>query len=144
MATYNLKETKSGSTFDPIPEGRYTVVIDKADLTTTKESGNPMIKMTLKLIDGDHRNRYVWDNLVLTKSSLWKVKGVLEAVGSKVAEQESVTEQDIAAAVLGKHVSVYVEIRTDGTNTSNTVKNYTQAEQTAPAATPRVGGSLIS
>jgi Protein of unknown function (DUF669) len=129
----NLKNVK-GSTFDPIPEGRYNVVVDKAELTTAKDSGNAMIKTTLKITDGDFKGRLVWDNFVLIDNSLWKLKGFLEAIKSNIAESTSATEQDAATAMVGAHVSVYLEPRVgENGNVSSNVKNYAAIEQLAPA-----------
>ena len=122
---YNLRDVK-GSTFDPIPEGRYTVTVDKAELTTTKDSGNPMIKVTLKIVEGDNKGRLAWDNFVLVEKSLWKLKGFLEAIDSKISESADVTEQDIANAMVGAKVSVFLEQRVgDGGAVSSNAKNYT-------------------
>jgi hypothetical protein len=125
---YNLRDVK-GSSFDPIPEGRYNVVVEKAELTAAKDSGNPMIKVTLKILDGDSKGRLAWDNFVLIEKSLWKLKGFLEAIDSNVAESTNATEQDIANAMVNSKVSVWLEQRV-GENSviSNNVKYYTPAE----------------
>lgn len=139
---FNLKEVK-GQSFDPIPEGRYTVVVDKAEITTTKESGNPMIKATLKIVEGDFKNRLAWDNFVLTEKSLWKLKTFLEAAGSKLSESGNATEQDIANAMEGVKVSVFLENRTgeNGQVTSN-AKNYTAVEA-QPAMAKKSGKTSL-
>jgi hypothetical protein len=137
---YNLRDVK-GSTFDPLPEGRYIVTVDKAELTTTKDSGNPMIKVTLKILEGEFKNRLAWDNFVLVEKSLWKLKGFLEAINSKIAESTNVTEQDIANAMVGAKVSVYFEQRV-GENgaVSSSAKNYTAvAEETAKKSSSLLG-----
>lgn len=124
----NLKDVK-GSTFDPIPEGLYQAVVEKTELTAAKDSGNPMIKVTLKITDGDFKNRLVWDNFVLIENSLWKLKGFFAAAKSDLAESTSVSEQELATAMSGVRVSVYLEPRVgnNGQATSN-VKNYRAIE----------------
>jgi len=132
--SFNMKEVKNGEGFDPIPEGLYNVVVDKVELTTTKESGNPMIKATLKVQDAPYKNRQVWDNFVLTSTALWKLKSFLDAIGSKLAESENVTEQDILATMRGASVAAYLEPRmSENGKAGNNVKNYQPA--TAPVAT---------
>lgn len=137
MSTFNLRDTKAGEGFEPLPEGLYTVVCEKAELTTTKNTGNPMIKATFKVLDQQHKNRLVWENFVLTSTGLWKVKSFLDAAGSKVAQGDAVTEQDIANAMKGVTVVAYLE-PTVGENgkASNNIKNYRPVAQgaTAPAA----------
>jgi hypothetical protein len=132
--SYNLRDVK-GSSFDPIPEGRYNLTVDKAELTTAKDSGNPMIKATLKILDGDFKGRLVWDNFVLTDKSLWKLKGILEAIGSNIAESVNATEQDIANALQGAKVNAWLEIRIGPNDqTSNTVKNYAKITEETVAS----------
>lgn len=148
MNSYNLKEVKNGEGFDPIPEGLYNVIVDKAELTTTKDSGNPMIKATLKVQDAPFKNRLVWDNFVLTPNALWKLKSFLDAIGSKVAEGENVTEADILNAMKGVAVAAYLEPRmSDAGKASNNVKNYqpsTVGTTAAAPATVKRGGDLLS
>jgi hypothetical protein len=141
----NLKDVK-GSTFDPIPEGLYQAVVDKTELTAAKDSGNPMIKVTLKITDGDFKNRFVWDNFVLIENSLWKLKGFFAAAKSDLVESTSVSEQELAAAMSGVHVGIYLEPRVgnNGQATSN-VKNYRAAEgEDTPSPTaPRKTSSIL-
>lgn len=144
MSAFNMKEVKNGEGFEPIPEGLYNVVIDKVELTTTKEAGNPMIKATLKVQDAPYKNRLVWDNFVLTPTALWKLKSFLDAIGSKLAEAENVTESDILNAMKGAAVAAYLEPRmSENGKASNNVKNYQAstitANATAPAAAAKPG-----
>ena len=140
----NLKDVK-GSTFDPIPEGLYQAVVDKTELTVTKDSGNPMIKATLKITDGEFKNRLVWDNFVLIDNSFWKLKGFFAAAKSNLVESTSVTEQEVAAAMQGVHVGIYLEPRVgnNGQATSN-VKNYraVEGEDTPSPAAPKKNSIL--
>ena len=141
---YNLKNIK-GSTFDPVPEGLYSAVVDKTELTAAKDSGNPMIKVTLKITEGDFKNRLIWDNFVLIEASLWKLKGFFAAIKSNLAESENASEQDFAKAMLGAHVGIYLEPRVsnNGQATSN-VKNYRAIEgEDTPSPAPSKKASLL-
>ena len=137
MANYNMKEVKDDG-FAPIPEGLYNVVVDKAELTTTKDTGNPMIKATLKVQDEPFKNRLVWDNFILTSTALWKLKSFLDAAGSNVSEGENVSEADIINAMKGASVAAYLEPKEYNGKISSNVKNYqvpggAVAEVAAPA-----------
>ena len=132
-----MKEVKDDG-FAPIPEGLYNVVVDKAELTTTKDTGNPMIKATLKVQDEPFKNRLVWDNFILTSTALWKLKSFLDAAGSNVSEGENVSEADIINAMKGASVAAYLEPKEYNGKISSNVKNYqvpggAVAEVAAPA-----------
>lgn len=51
--------------FDSVPDGKYQVNVDKVEITTTKTTGNPMLKWTLKIIAPNFRGRLLWRNNVM-------------------------------------------------------------------------------
>lgn len=64
---------------DPIPDGKYQVNVEKAELTRSKSTGNPMLKMTLKILAPSHVGRLLWhNNMFTTSDSLgWLKKDLL-------------------------------------------------------------------
>jgi len=120
----NLKDVKTKGEFEPIPEGRYDLNVEKAELGQA-ETGNPMIKVTYKITDGTYKGRLVWDNFVLIPNSYWKLKTFLEASGSALADSENVTEQKIADAMVGMKVNGFLSPRTSTSGKpTNDVKSY--------------------
>lgn len=63
----------------PIPDGPYVVQVVKAELTTTRRAGHPMLRWTLRLCEPPFAGRLFWRNSVLVsapnlrwlKSDLW-------------------------------------------------------------------------
>ena len=51
--------------FDPVPDGKYQVNVDKVEITTAKTSGNPMLKWTLRVLAPRFRGRLLWRNNVM-------------------------------------------------------------------------------
>jgi hypothetical protein len=51
--------------FDPVPDGKYQVNVDKVEITTAKTTGNPMLKWTLKILAPRFRGRLLWRNNVM-------------------------------------------------------------------------------
>ncbi len=51
--------------FDNIPDGKYQVNVDKAEITKAKTSGNPLLKWTLKIIGPTNINRLLWNYHIL-------------------------------------------------------------------------------
>lgn len=50
--------------FEPIPDGRYQVVVDRVELVRTTK-GDPMLKWTLRILGPTHQGRLLWRNNVM-------------------------------------------------------------------------------
>lgn len=122
---FNLKAVSTKGTFTPVADGRYNVRIEGAE-ERTSEAGNPVINLKLEIIDDPkNKSRIVFDSITLTDSSLWKVKTLLEKVGSKLGESDNVEAKEIATELLFKKMSVYVYAQNDASGTPrNRVKDY--------------------
>jgi hypothetical protein len=105
----NMKDILGGQTFEDIPSGRYAVRIDKAELSKTSEK-NDIIKLIYKITDGKYDKRIFFDQAVLTANSLWKLKTLLSAIGSSLADSSDAEIDDIIEAFKNKELSVYVEV----------------------------------
>lgn len=70
-----------------IADGWASARVVEAELTEAESSGNEMFKVVLECSNGKEKAK-VWDNLVLTANSLWKLKSFLEAAGVDVPESE--------------------------------------------------------
>lgn len=141
---FNLKNISSDTKRSAIPTGRYTVEFVEPAVTTSK-GGDSMIKVKLKVVGGKENGRYAFDQLVFGDSSLWKIKQVLELIGSKLADGTNVTPEEVAAELDGNKVSVYLE---EGLSNKqqpiNNVKNYQAAPATAKPGGAQAGKSLFS
>ena len=66
--------------FDELPDGKYQVRIEKAQVSKSS-AGDPMIKWELLVIAGAREGRRIFKNSVITDRSLPFVKGDLKKVG---------------------------------------------------------------
>ena len=105
----NLKDEKGGGTFEPIPSGRYNVVVSDAALVKTLE-GKDMINITYTVVDGDQEKRKFFDRAVIAPTSLWKLKTLLTLAESDLAESSDAELEDIVSALKDVNMSVYVEV----------------------------------
>jgi hypothetical protein len=99
--------------FEPVPDGKYQVAVDRVELTTTKNSGAPMLKWTLKILGPAHQGRLLWrNNVMASQENLKWLKGDLFTCG---LELEKLSE---LPANLEKLLDVKLEItkRTRGDN----------------------------
>lgn len=51
--------------FEEVPDGKYTVLVDKVEITESKTSGNRMLKWTLKILGPRFAGRLLWRHHVL-------------------------------------------------------------------------------
>jgi len=93
------------ATRDPLEPGFYTGRIIEAE-EKTASTGSPMIAVVYQ-ITGDSNGepvegiRKVWDNLVLTEASMWRVKQAFEAYGFDVEGSLDITPADLIGIDLG-------------------------------------------
>ena len=51
------------TSFEPIPEGQYVVILESSDLKTTKAGDGQYLKCSFQVIDGDYKGRKVVMNM---------------------------------------------------------------------------------
>jgi len=115
---YDLKDVKDS--FEPLPEGQYMCRIDKCTLTQSS-TGKPMLKMEWVVIDGEFEGRRIFDNVVISDQTRWKVKQYADLAG--ITEGTAVDTNDFEGveALLG----VFQEERNDGKGITNRIKTMT-------------------
>lgn len=67
-----------GGDFEALDTGVYEVTVFDAE-PKTASTGSDMAKLTLKVQDGPYKGRNLWDNLVFTEKSKWRVAQFLKA-----------------------------------------------------------------
>lgn len=63
-----------------VPEGRYTVLVEDADLDKSN-NGNQMIILWLSVLDEEFAGATVVDRLTITEKALFRVVGFMQAIG---------------------------------------------------------------
>lgn len=84
------KEGSSGtSNFEPVPDGPYAVVIDKAEFKNSK-AGNPYLNLILVVQSGPHEGRWLFKRCMLsTPQNMTFLKKDLAVCGVKVPDRIS-------------------------------------------------------
>lgn len=129
----------ASSGFDPLPAGDYDVEVVKSE-NTTSSTGKTMFKVQMKVLNGPHAGRIVFNQFVVSPTSpnalgfFFQHMRVLGLDGNYFAQNPS--EEAIAAALVGRRCRVTVAIRTYQGNPTNTVKKLVALAQTpaGPAA----------
>ena len=79
---------ESNDDFHDVPEGRYEVKLMKAELSESKTSGRPMVKMRWKVIAGVEKGQSIFTNQICDKG--WQLKNIYKDI-SKLAYDETMT-----------------------------------------------------
>ncbi len=99
--------------FEPIPDGKYQVNVERVELTRTQTSGNPMLKWTLRIIAPRFRGRLLWrNNVMATRENIKWLKTDLHTCGLDLEKLSDLP------ANLEKLIGVKLEVtkRTRGEN----------------------------
>ena len=99
--------------FEPIPDGKYQVNVERVELTRAQTSGNPMLKWTLRIIAPRFRGRLLWrNNVMATRENIKWLKTDLYTCGLDLEKLSDLP------ANLEKLIGVKLEVtkRTRGEN----------------------------
>jgi hypothetical protein len=99
--------------FEPIPDGKYQVIIEKVELCHARTSGNPMLKWTLRILGPKYEGRLLWrNNVMATPENLKWLKTDLHVCGLDLDKLSELP------ANLHKIIDVKIEVtkRTRGEN----------------------------
>lgn len=55
-----------GGNYEEVPLGTYEVKVEKLELTKSK-SDKPMVSVWFKIVEGDHKNQYIFMNQLVTE-----------------------------------------------------------------------------
>lgn len=86
MQSFNLAELYAqaqaeGASFKPLPEDKYPVKVESAELKTTS-TNKPMIKVVLRVQGGEFNNRKLWDQWTLSTDNPTALKIFFEKLAA--------------------------------------------------------------
>lgn len=99
--------------FEPVPDGKYQVVVDRVELTKSQSSGNPMLKWKLKVLGPKHEGAIIWRNNVIgSKGNVQWLKNDLHVCGLDLEKLSELPDK------LGKLLDIMLEVtkKTKGEN----------------------------
>lgn len=59
----NVNELPESQSFEPIPEGKYTAIVQEVDLKETNDGTGRYFKVKLAIHEGQYKGRFVWTNI---------------------------------------------------------------------------------
>jgi hypothetical protein len=141
---FDVAKVDTTDTYTPIPAGDYLVAVKKVEMKPTKSGTGTMLQMTLAVIEGEHKNRVVFERLNVVNENVT----AQEIAQRRVAQYSLFSGKhpiSDAADLVNCVFAVTVGVRTDPTGQyapSNEVRSVKQAPGVAaaprPAANPPV------
>jgi Protein of unknown function (DUF669) len=121
-----------------LPAGDYSVTIVEASETVSRSTGADMIKLTLDAEAPDGATAKVFDYLVASASSAWKIDAFRRALGHEVVQGEPV---ELAAEdLIGRTLRARLKVEEFNGRANNKVEAWLAplaGAGNAPAAAPR-------
>ena len=70
---------------EPPRDGRYQTVVEKVELTRSRTTGNPMLKWTLRILNGEFAGRCLWrHNMLMSGENMKYLKTDLHTCGVEI------------------------------------------------------------
>ncbi len=69
LTGFNAEEQEEQRSFDPLPDGKYLVLISKSEERQTKSWNGSYLSLELTVIDGPHQGRKLFDNLNINNAN---------------------------------------------------------------------------
>jgi len=66
---FNSSEEKGMDDFSPVPVGKYLAMIVESELKDNSNQNGKILSLRVKIIDGEHKGRLVFDNLNIVNPS---------------------------------------------------------------------------
>jgi hypothetical protein len=105
MPKVDFSTVEDAKSFTPVPAGSYAVDVDSIEGTYTS-GGDEMWKMRLKVLDGPHAGRFLFDNLVFSQRAMKRVKLICSKLGLETSGEVDLTPRMLR----GKTCRVTVEV----------------------------------
>jgi hypothetical protein len=128
-----------------LPAGTYLAHITESDIRPLASGNGQGLKLTLEIIDGQHKGRRVWDNLNIQHSSE-TTQRIAQAQLSALCHAVNVIKLEDTSALHYKPVRIKVTVReAQGQyQESNNIKSYESSAGVTPTHSAQVADAPVS
>jgi hypothetical protein len=143
---FNANEVDPNVGFDPIPAGKYLVVITNSEMKPTKNGKGEYLELEMEVLEGQYKGRRLWDRLTLKHPNEMTVtiaRGMLSSICRAVNVMKP--NDSVELHNLPLIASVGCKKRDDTGDLTNVVKGYAKRDagntETRPSPTTNGAGS---
>lgn len=125
--TFDATQYEVKQVFEPLPSGWYNVAVTGSDTFLTK-SGTECLKLELTVLDGEHANRKLWENLNLWHTNPTAVQIAQQTLAAICTSINRTRIQD-TEELHGRPLQAKVSVDTDPTyGVRNSIKGWRAAD----------------
>ncbi len=129
LLNFDASQVDPSSGFDTLPPGKYLVEITDSEMKPTKAGNGEMLQLELTVIEGEFKNRKIWDRLCLRHPNADTVK-IANANLSAICHAVDVLRPGDSVELHHIPLVVSVKCKTDDSTGEiyNEVKSYAKHE----------------
>lgn len=117
----NQVEPQAG--FDPIPAGKYKAAITSTEMKPTKKGDGSYLELELTILDGQYKDRKVWDRLCLNHPNAQTVK-IARAMLSAICRAVGVMAPRDSCELHNIPLEITVKVKKADDDLVNEIKKY--------------------
>ena len=135
LSDVNMDGVQPAADYSPLPAGEYTAAITASEIKQTKDFTGKYIKLEITIVDGQYKNRKLWQNLNLWNRSKEAVDMAKRELAS-IKKATGVTNPQDTSQLHGHPVIIKLGIKpaSDGYDAQNVIKLW--SPMATPEATP--------
>ena len=126
---FNANEVEPNTPFDPLPAGKYLAAITATEMKPTKAGDGSYLQIEFAVLEGDYKERKVWDRLCLNHPNAQTVKiarGNLSALCRAVGVMQP--KDSVELHNLPLVITVKLKKRKDTGELTNEIKGYAKKD----------------
>lgn len=132
---FNANQVDPATDFEAIPAGKYVAVVTASEMKPTKNGNGAYLELTFQVIEGEYKNRLLWERLNLDNPNPLTVK-IARSELSALCRAVGVMEPKDSCELHNLPLVLSVKQKTDADGeVRNEVKGYAKRE-TANGAKP--------
>ena len=139
--SFNATTAPQSTGFDPIPAGRYTVMIIDSMMCDTKAGNGSYLKLTFKILEGEHINRLIWTNLNLDNPNPKAVE-IAQSELAAICRACDLSQIDDSQELHGIPMTAQIKVKPaqGGYDASNAITGFKKYEEAGHARAPWTAG----
>lgn len=131
---FNADEVEPQQEFSALPKGTYVVCIEESEMRDTKNGDGKYLNLRLRVLDGEFKNRVLFDRLNLFNKNEKAVQ-IAKASLSSICRAVGVMQPKDSSELHNKPLCAKVAVREYNGENQNEVKGYSAQASTPQPAT---------
>lgn len=130
---FNASSVEPTVSFQPVPDGWYNVMITESEMKPTKDGSGAYLELGMKILDGDHAGRMLYDRLNIQNKNPVAVEIAYRTL-SAICHVTGVLQLQDSQQLHGIPFQAKVVVRpaSNGYDASNDIKGYRDANGNEP------------